>query len=230
MRIKVALAAAVLMLGACTAGRDFPKPTPDQVVLGQTMRSEILAKYGPPRSQKENILSSAATPAGVRTPFDADVVAGRYNLIVYAFADALAGRTEGGSVPARSVAFQFLDDRLIAYQFVSTFGEDSTNFDETKISALEKGKTTKNDIVALLGEPGGHSIYPAIQRQGDEKLSYSFVSTDVQTRQRATKRLELLIDGSSRLLEYRYLSDSAPVPVPAQTTTTVVPIIIPRGK
>ena len=72
------------------------------------------------------------------------------------------------------MGFYFLDDTLVGYEFLSSFAEDNTDFDESKISEINEGKTTMNEVVKLLGKPGGYYIYPVIESPSEEAAVYLY--------------------------------------------------------
>ena len=53
--------------------------------------------------------------------------------------------------PARAASFYFMDGVLVGYEFVSSFKEDHTDFDESKVSEITKGETTIEEVEGFLG-------------------------------------------------------------------------------
>jgi len=112
---------------------------------------------------------------------------------------------------------------------VSSFEADSSNFNEGMMPLLEKGRTTKEKAIDILGTPTGRSGFPSVQGQGDEKFIYQYF--DVSRTQRTSKRLEVLFGADGVLKDYRFVSDTQPYAVP--TGNTYTPVYIPpprRGK
>jgi hypothetical protein len=79
----------------------------------------------------------------------------------YAYAAAGGDPLTSGVTPARAIEFSFLDQVLVSYQFLSLFKADHMDFDETKVSAIKKGQTRREELVMLPGPPTGMAIYPA---------------------------------------------------------------------
>ena len=66
------------------------------------------------------------------------------------------------------------NDLLVAEEFVSSFPNDATEFDETKIPGIVKGKSTKSEVLAGLGKPNGAGVYPFIKTKGETAVIYSY--------------------------------------------------------
>ena len=219
----------VTVLAGCTAGRNFERPTPETVVLGSTSRADVLEKYGPPVRQSAATIGfqseAAATPKG---SFDVSLAPGSYVSLTYAFAERALGLLHD-FIYTRAVNFLFWNDRLVAYNFVSSFEQDSSNFDEFKTGALQKGKTTKAEVAQLLGPPTGRSIFPLVQAEGQEVFSYGYAATDLSTRERMTKGLQVLFAADGTVLDYRFGSNVNPLPPPSGGGSPIyVPIITPK--
>jgi outer membrane protein assembly factor BamE (lipoprotein component of BamABCDE complex) len=61
---------------------------------------------------------------------------------------------------------------LAAFVPNTTYGEGTrTTFDQSRVEQIKKGSTTKDNIIALFGEPGVKEL-PA---KGDEKWTYTYV-------------------------------------------------------
>jgi hypothetical protein len=65
-------------------------------------------------------------------------------------------------------------EKLVAEEFVSSFPNDAIDFDEPKVSSIVKCKTTKAEVLTLLGKANGSDIYPFIKTQGETALLYSY--------------------------------------------------------
>jgi hypothetical protein len=215
----------VFCLVGCHAGHDFPTPTPENLVLGQSMRAEILRTYGRPTRESSAILSSTQTEAVTKGEFDMTPVSGAFASLVYVYADRTGTVLVGAVSSVKAATFDFWNDTLIGYNFVSTFKDDAPNFDESKIAEIRKAQSTKAEVVQLFGPPSGRAVYPEVQHQGNEKYIYSYLR--IGRRERLTKRLEILFGTDGVVLDYRFASDNAPVIGPA-TTTTATPIFIPQ--
>ena len=61
------------------------------------------------------------------------------------------------------MVFTTHNELLVAQEFVSSFQADATEYDESKVGAIVKGRTTRAEVLALLGRPNGEAIYPVIK-------------------------------------------------------------------
>ncbi len=68
---------------------------------------------------------------------------------------------------------------LVGHAFTSSFADDHTDFDERKIKDIIKGKTTRAEVINLMGKPGGYLTYPITKTPGSQGLRYSFIETRV---------------------------------------------------
>lgn len=224
----------VLLTAGCThtSGRNFVRPDAAKVELGRTRKADILSLYGRPERQSSAIVTetSLASTNRPKTEFEPAAVPGSYASISYHYTESKPPIT-GGDVSFRSLNFIFWNDTLIAYNFVSSFSNDSSNFDDAKLSAITKAKTTRAEVFATLGAPTGGAIYPAVLTKGNEKAIYDFAQMAGQPRQLTHKRLEILFDEAGRVLDYRFASTSRPAPVaPAAAPPVMIPIIVPSHK
>lgn len=217
-------------LVGCTTGHDFPRPTPDSLVLGQSMRAEILRTYGRPYRETSAVLGSKPTEAVTKGEFDMTPVSGSFATLIYLYADRTRQVLMGSMAPTskvKVVVFSFWNDTLVFYNFVSSFQDDSSDFDETRIAEIRKGQSTKAAIVQLFGPPTGRAIYPAVQSEANEKYMYNYAQP--RGGQRYSKRLEILFGAEGSVMDYRFVSDSEPLPAQPRPTTTTVPIFIPQA-
>jgi hypothetical protein len=208
----VAFALVLLAAAACASvGRDFPRMDPGSLVFGQTTISEVLAKYGPPysRTRRSSDSPSAGSqvandelPAGMRRAS----IPGDIESLTYVYAHAAStGVTMAAN--SRLLALSFWNDKLISYSYISNFAEDSTNFDESRLSSFVRGTTTRTDIQRELGRPGGEGVYPFVANPGNRTLSYQYVSNTKssgfisRTTETSSKTVRFLFDPSDRLIE-----------------------------
>lgn len=148
---------AVLALAVGCAGRDFTRPTPESLVLGKTTYPEINGRFGSP-FRESTVIKNEKT----------------LRMASYAYATSGGEPLVGGVTPARGIDFAFLDQVLVSYQFVSSFKADHTDFDENKVPSIKKGVTTRDEVIAMLGPPGGMQIYPMVAGQDDTGLGWSY--------------------------------------------------------
>lgn len=160
LALRTALIASVLSLLAGCAGRDFVRPTSETFRLGQTTYAEVIQKMGPPRR------------TGVALKNEKNVRA-----ISYAYAATGGEPLEKGVVPARAQVYYFHNDSLVGQEFLSSFKSDNSNFDETKISAISKGKTTRTEVIQFLGRPSDTFVAPMVKETSGEAFGYGYQAT-----------------------------------------------------
>ncbi|WP_145964065.1 hypothetical protein [Chromobacterium phragmitis] len=128
------------------------------------------------------------------------------NRYVYA---STAGTARYPSVtPARSMVFSTFKDVLVGQEFNSSFAEDASEFDDAKISALQKGKTTKAEVIAMLGQPSGQAIYPIIKSKTGKGMiyAYSHVTGTVFNMKMYSKLLIVSLDEQDIVSDVEYTS------------------------
>jgi len=104
-----------------------------------TTYDQVLQRYGDPRRTGTQVrngetLKTVSYAYAVGTPFVDDV-------------------------PARASGFYFLNGVLVGYEYLSSFREDKTDFDETKVQQIKKGETTRWRVIELFGQPGVPTDY-----------------------------------------------------------------------
>lgn len=214
--VFVSMVACLLLAlnGCASSGKDFVRPDPSSLVLGQTTIADVVSKQGSPTSR---VVRQSLNPAPSRLQADEPSpafkpasVAGTIETLIYHYSYAAAPGIVVGPIRARSkqLILTFWNDRLIFYSFDSGFSTDSTNFDENKALSFVSGQTTRSDVVRELGPPNGEGVYPFIAKEGTRMLVYQHVSTQSSgltpgttefVRQRKTARF--LFDSSDRLVD-----------------------------
>lgn len=157
--VKCAVISLGFILTGC-AGTNFVRVSDDALVLGQTTSEQITARLGAPYregtvTKNEQLIKTAS----------------------YAYANTGGEASAEGVVAARSQGFYFFNNKVVGYEFTSSWKEDSTNFDSDKVSQIKKGESTRSDVVRLLGNPGGKYIYPVIPNSGEEAVNYLYNQT-----------------------------------------------------
>jgi len=95
----------------------------------------------------------------------------------YVYASTGGEPLEEGVIPARALSYYFYNDILVGQEFLSSFKSDSSNFDESKISAISKEKTTRGEVIQLLGKPTATFVYPMIKQTSGDALGYTYNTT-----------------------------------------------------
>jgi hypothetical protein len=155
----LAIIALALALSGC-AGSNFVRPDPTSWVLGKTTQQEISQRMGKP-------YRTGALEKNGKTLQSAS----------YAYANVGGETLHSGVTAARSQGFFFLNGTLVGTEFSSSFKTDATDFDETKSSLLEKGKSTRADVIQLFGPAGGEYIAPLTADPNDRALVYVYSQT-----------------------------------------------------
>jgi outer membrane protein assembly factor BamE (lipoprotein component of BamABCDE complex) len=156
--LRTVLATATIAILSGCAGTNFKRPDPGALELGRSTSAQIAQVMGGPAPQTGEVLRNEQKLKSAR----------------YAYAEGAGTGKYPGVVPARAMGFLTFNDVLVAQEFVSSFPNDATDFDESKVSSIVKGKTTKPEVVSLLGNPNGHGIYPFIKKQGETAYVYSY--------------------------------------------------------
>lgn len=145
-----------IALSGC-AGTNFKRPDPGALEVGKSTSSDVTRIMGAPLQTGELLKNNEK----IRT-------------VRYAYAEGAGTGRYPGVVPARALVFSTFSDLLVGQEFVSSFPEDATEFDETKVSAIVKGKSTRAEVLALLGRPNGEAIYPLIKSKAETGVVYSY--------------------------------------------------------
>jgi hypothetical protein len=166
----------VIFLGGCAAsvGRHFVRPEANLLVLGKSTFPEIWLKFGNPREEKTKTINGKV----VQTKSYAHAT---YRLPIMAI---------------RTLEVHFCDNVLVGYEFVSSFDEDHTNFDETKITLLKKGETTLVKVRDLLGEPAGMGTFPLLNHPTEKAWIYSYGQFFTASGHKQEKRLIVSSDSN----------------------------------
>jgi hypothetical protein len=200
------IAYVLLALAAgCASGRDFTRPAAENLALGVVTRADILAAYGRPDRQMTRVVSAPGEGSG-SSRSDAPAM-GSLTSLFYTYETPGRVAWSGAALHQKLLKFDFANDRLFSYSYLSNFERDSSDFDEAKMSALANGITTKEDVLALFGDPSGRAMFPALL-PGDERFVYQYV--DASGGERLVKRLELVFDDDDVLRDFGFVSDLGP--------------------
>lgn len=142
------------------AGKDFIRPSSDAFQLGQTNYSQVIQKMGEPRNVGDILKNEKSVKS-----------------ITYVYASAGGKPLEEGVTPARALTYYFYKDILVGQAFLSSFKVDNSNFDDTKAESIKKGKTTRAEVIQILGEPTATLIPPMVKATSGEAIGYMYQST-----------------------------------------------------
>lgn len=168
-------AALVAALSGC-AGTNFVRPDDAALQDNKTTLSEARTKFGTPFRESKV------------TKNDEDVT-----MLSYAYASTGGTPLETGVIPARSLELAFWKDILVSNVYNSSFKEDASTFDAAKRSAIVKGKTTRDEVVQLLGRPSGYAVYPIIKDKTGQALVYSYHTTSGSAFSLKISRRDLIV-------------------------------------
>jgi hypothetical protein len=150
------LFAFVWALCSC-AGTDFVRPDPGSLKNGETTYAQTIQKLGKP-FREGTVLKNDQT---IKT-------------LSYAYASAGGKPLHDGAIAARALGLYFYNDVLVGHEFVSSWSEDNTDFDDSKVGQITKSKTTRSELVQLLGKPSGYYVYPMIKSREGDAAVYAF--------------------------------------------------------
>lgn len=153
-------AALALLVSACV-GTDFKRPDASAFEIGKTTTSDLLKVMGPPNRTGELVKNAA-----------------QVKQLTYVYASKLGAEPlHPGVTPARAMTFSTYNDVMVGEQFISSFKDDGTDFDAAKVGLVIKGRSSRADVIAVFGPPGGQATYPIISSKGDTAIVYAYVQT-----------------------------------------------------
>jgi len=157
--MKKLLASTVLALAFLSgcAGTNFKRPEANALQVGVSTQADVVRVMGTPMQTGE-VLKNNQKIKSTRYAYAEGAGAGRYP----------------GVVPARAMVFSTFNELLVGQEFVSSFPQDATEFDESKVPQVVKGKTTRADVHGIFGKPNGEVVYPIIKNAGERADVYSY--------------------------------------------------------
>ncbi len=171
------------LLAACTSGRDFDRPDEQKLRLGATSRAELVELLGPARHARVLTMNDA--------PMD---------WFAYSY-----GTSDG----ARAIGFYMYRDVLVGHEFVSSLQSDSTNFNDSLTSRIQKGRSTRQDVIALLGPPSGEYVHPMVQAKDGRALVYLYRQVRIQQSMLTAyeKKLVVTLDPAGTVTDVAFTTD-----------------------
>lgn len=149
-----ALVASVVLLSACA--HDYVRPAQDTLRLGKATQDDVIKLVGKPNATNDNIQLNGE----------------KVKSITYFFMKGAA--FYGMIMPQRTLVYSFMNDVMVGEEFNSSFDEEKTEFQSEKVGTLVKGKSTKADVIALLGKPSGEVMYPLVKDKKGRGLVYAY--------------------------------------------------------
>jgi hypothetical protein len=152
----------LIILSGCagTSGKDFVRPTQETFKLGETTYSQVVQLLGESRNKGTSLVNDKLTQT-----------------IGYSYALTTGEPLEHGIIPSRAMNFSFLNGILVSQVFLSSFKSDHSNFDETKINAIVKGKTKRSEVIQLMGKPCCFYIPPMVKEPASDGIGYLYGTT-----------------------------------------------------
>jgi len=202
----------LLILGGCgSSGKDFVRPEAASLVVGQTTIADVTSRLGPPTSRT---VRHSLNPSPIQqapddhSSFHSASVTGNVETLSYRYSFTAIPGLLVGPINTHTKQLTFWNDQLVYYDFESGFDSDSTSYDERRALSFVVGRTSRSDVIQVLGRPKGEGIYPRVSTAGTRMLIYgSFsqstkgwvpASTEFLT-QRKTARF--LFDASDKLVD-----------------------------
>lgn len=174
-------------------------------MLGQTTPAEAIAAFGEPVERRQEAADPVVSdnydtlkprPAALR---HADLK-GEFEWLRYSFTRAtMVVLSDEATAHIRLLDLAFWKGRLVYYHFSSSFEQDNTDFDESKVKGLVRGRSSAGDVLNLLGTPGGQALYPYVARQGTRAYYYQYATVGPRKGQVTLKHLELLFNAVDHL-------------------------------
>lgn len=183
------------------------------LVLGETTTANTIAAFGEPAERRQepadSRLSDNFDSLRPRPPLlHHATLKGDFEWLRYSFSRAtLVMLPDQATARIRLLDLAFWKDKLVFYQYSSSFAEDPTDFDEDKVKSFVRGRTTAGDVLNALGTPGGQAIYPYVARQGTRAYYYQYAKVGPRKGQVTLKHLELLFNGYERLEQVYLVTD-----------------------
>jgi hypothetical protein len=170
----IAMAMLLGLLGC--AGREFTRPDMATLRNGVTTYAQVIERFGPPYAEGSLVRNGKT----IRTAN-------------YVHSAATGKPAREGIVATRAMAFYFYDNVLVGHEFLSSWAEDSTDFDEIERRRIIRGTTTEAEVVQLLGKPSGYQIYPMIESPSGKAAVYAYSELESTVLERKAYRKVLVV-------------------------------------
>lgn len=158
--IKCLIASGVLSVLVGCAGTDFVRPDAEGLKNGQTTYAQAQAKMGAPWREGSVVKNDKTIKTAA-----------------YAYASVGGKPRNEGVTAARALTLYFHEDVLVGHEFISSWAEDHTDFNQSRIKDIVKGKTDRAQVIQLLGKPGGYYVYPMTKDTRGEAAVYAYLET-----------------------------------------------------
>jgi hypothetical protein len=143
------------MWSCASSGTNFVRPAEESIALGKTTPDQIYTRFGKPFRETTTIRDNNQ----IRT-------------VTYTYSEAAPYVQK---VPNRTMVFHFNSGVLVGYDFLSSFDEDKTDFDDTRATEIKKGETTQAQVIQIFGRPTGRHIYPLVKEREQRAVVYNYL-------------------------------------------------------
>lgn len=141
------------------AAQKVQYPAPGVLVPGETTYDQVIELYGKPEKK----------------PVSEETEEGTLLSIYY----IESGSMRKGFLPMRHLGFNFKDNILTGFDWFSSFKDESSDYDDTKIDRIKKGETTWEQVIQLMNCKYGIYTYPKTDSPDDRALVYMYSHHEV---------------------------------------------------
>jgi len=189
--LRAAVLVVLLSALAGCAGRNFERPRAEAFPLGQTTYAQVVQQLGEPRTVGDVVTNGQKVKS-----------------MTYRYTTTTDMSWQTGVVPVRTLVYYFHNDTLVGYEFVSSFQSDNTDFDDTKLGAIAKGRTTRAEVMQLLGKPSAAYIPPMVREPSGEAIGYGYARREATAPYKFfRKNLRITFDGRDRVAEMDFTTE-----------------------
>lgn len=220
--VAIMLTTAALLSGCATVGKSYNASNLSQLEPGKTSKAQVVTLLGAPREEETKTLTQDF--GGKDLPQPAII-----NMLRYSFGAPSEKGAVAGSPPYRWTNVMLINGVVQGYLSSSSFAGDDTNFETTLVSQLEKGKSNKESVAKLLGQPSGQGLFPFAASSKGSTYFYSVDLKNFPVGSNTRKRLQVYFDANGVVEDFTVEAKAVAAPVAPVPTT--IPIYIPvKGK
>lgn len=153
----VLLGGSMLVISTMTGcASNFVKPPQEAISLGKSSGADVIKIAGAPTYPEQISKVNGET----------------VKALSYFYNDG--AKFWGLIIPWRSMLYTTYNDVVVGEEFNSTMDGESTEFPVEKVSQIVKGKSTKDEVISILGNPSGKIIFPLVNRKDQTGLVYAY--------------------------------------------------------
>jgi outer membrane protein assembly factor BamE (lipoprotein component of BamABCDE complex) len=192
MKLKILFAmvlVCVLAGGCATVGHDFTRPPDGSLVIGKTTYAQAIALLGPPYREGTGLRNGRIT-----------------NQLHYFYSNKGGNSLVPNTLPSRELLLVFSNNALVAYRYRSSYEGDDTDFDESKVGEIVEGKTRKDRVIKLLGQPSGVGVFPMVADRNGSLLAYIYSHSKPGSGAPYFKYLDITLDKDGIVTKVDFLT------------------------